>query len=467
MSDVETESVAVDLSPVEVYRRVDGRALLERGERGWRETYVATDPVASFRYRRTDDGDGLERLRAWLDSVGTGTYDTEAGAFGYVGYDVAKEIEDLPDDTVRDFDLPDIAFDCYDAVLKVREGSVLIEAVDHGGRDGSPGERVRELAERLRSDDGGHEAERDGRSRSAVRSSEVGSNFDRADYLAAVETVKEYIREGDTFQANISQRLGFTSDASPLELYAALRETNPGPYMGLLEYDGAAIVSSSPELLVRTEGRDLKARPIAGTRPRGETDRDDDDLRSELTASEKERAEHSILVDLTRNDLGTVSTHGSVTVDRFMDVVPYAEVQHLESVVAGELRDGKDLVDAIRAVFPGGTVTGAPKPRTLEIIEEVEPTERGPYTGSMGRIGLDGDATMNILIRTVVNEGDQFYLQVGGGVVHDSEPVAEYEETLQKAEGVLNALETSGRGDEGDQPSAARTGGPGGREGGR
>ncbi len=441
MDAIRRERVDADLAPTTVYRRLGATALLEPQDRGWPTPLVAADPVASFRYRRESGTDGLHELREWLVDVGVSPdtesegwrSETAAGAIGYLGYDLAAEMETLPDETSRDIDLPDIAFDLYDTVARFTEDAVVVEAVEHDHQRRPAAQRVADFADRLRSGEGPPER--------GVDASNVASNFSREAYERAVETVKRRVREGDTFQANVSQRIAFESDASPLSLYATLREANPAPYMGLLEVDGEAVVSTSPELLLRKSGTDLRTRPIAGTRPRGDDTEEDEALRSELTTSEKERAEHSILVDLVRNDLGLVSRHGSVSVDRFLETVPYAAVQHLESVVTGDLRAGHDLIDAVRSVFPGGTVTGAPKPRTLAIIDEVEPTERGPYTGSMGRIGFDGDATLNILIRTVVSEGERHYLQVGGGVVHDSDPASEYEETLQKARAILDALD--------------------------
>ncbi|MDY6780564.1 MAG: anthranilate synthase component I family protein, partial [Halobacteria archaeon] len=300
-----------------------------------------------------------------------------------------------------------------------------------------------ERAERMGREVDEHDFDAEGsEGQPSVEVESVESNFDRQTYEEAVERVQERIREGETFQANISQRLGFDTDAEPVEVYSALRRTNPAPYMGLFELDSGSVVSTSPELLLRKTGDELRTRPIAGTRPRGDDESEDEELRDDLKASEKERAEHSILVDLERNDLGKVSEYGTVTVERFMETVRYPEVQHLESVVTGNARDGTGAFDALAAMFPGGTVTGAPKPRTLSIIEEVEPTERGPYTGSLGHVSLTGDATFNILIRTVVTDGSRSYLQVGGGVVHDSDPSEEYAETLDKAKGVLNALES-------------------------
>ena len=425
------------LSPVAVFDGIDADVVLENGERGWDATYVAAEPVDTFEYLRERDGNEgcFERLGRWLDDLPETEEPLAPGAYGFVGYDASKETEEVPDDTERDFEVPDAWFGFYDTVAVLGDDGAYVEAVEHDGQSAQPEERAKrfvELIETLESTDETAEVS---------KATERRSNFERDGYEKAVRRVKERIREGETFQANISQRLSFESDASALALYARLRETNPAPYMGLIDRDGWSVVSSSPELLVRAEGDSLRTRPIAGTRPRGEREREDEAMRDELAANEKERAEHSILVDLARNDLGKVARYGTVEVESFMDVVPYSEVHHLESVVTAERRDGTDSLDALRAVFPGGTVTGAPKPRTLRIIEDVEPTERGPYTGSMGRFSLNGDAIFNILIRTAVRDGDTYHLQVGGGVVHDSEPAREYEETLQKARGVLNALE--------------------------
>lgn len=433
---------APSVSPVKAYELLSADTLLENGVRGWDETFVCANPSSEFVHHRRHDGDCFSRLSDWFSTLPTEADEkTAVGAYGFAGYDVVKEYEDVEtyvdedDVTERDMNVPDGFFRFYDTVAVVREDETVVEAVEHDGQDAPSEDRAENFVKLLNSDVK--------RELSSVVTSEVRSNFEREEYEEAVRLVKEYVREGDTFQANISQRLSFESDAEPIDLYARLRETNPSPYMGLIEGDGWAVVSSSPELLVRAEGDALTTRPIAGTRPRAKEDETvDNQLRDELRASEKERAEHAILVDLARNDLGKVAEYGTVDVDRFAEVVPYSEVQHLESVVTAERRDGATALDALGAVFPGGTVTGAPKPRTLGIIEELEPTERGPYTGTMGRVSLNGDATFNILIRTAVRDGKTYHLQVGGGVVHDSVPEDEYEETLQKAEGVLNALET-------------------------
>jgi len=278
--------------------------------------------------------------------------------------------------------------------------------------------------------------------------------------------VKAYVRDGDTFQANVSQRLRAPAAVHPVEAYDALRAVNPAPYSGLIEFSrgrgtsgseadragdapaGVDLVSASPELLLERvpsddpeRGARLVTEPIAGTRPRGETAEADDALEAELTGDAKERAEHAMLVDLERNDLGKVSRFGTVDVAEYRRVDRYSEVMHLVSLVEGEARPDVGVADAIAACFPGGTITGAPKPRTMAIIDELEETRRGPYTGSMVAAGFDGRATLNIVIRTLVRRAAEYHLRVGAGIVHDSEPDAEYEETLAKARALVTAAD--------------------------
>jgi anthranilate synthase component 1 len=223
--------------------------------------------------------------------------------------------------------------------------------------------------------------------------------------------------------------------------FAALRRVNPAPYSALVEFPGVDLVSASPELLLDCHGDRLVTEPIAGTRPRGETPAEDRDLERELLDSEKEHAEHAMLVDLERNDLGKVSEYGSVDVTQYRRIDRYSEVMHTVSKVEGERRADASVADAIAAVFPGGTVTGAPKPRTMEIIDELERTRRGPYTGAIGVVGFDERATLNMTIRTLVRSDDQYYLRVGAGIVHDSDPEAEHEETLDKGRALVRAMD--------------------------
>jgi len=265
--------------------------------------------------------------------------------------------------------------------------------------------------------------------------------------MERVTRCQEYIAAGDIYQANLSHRFavglgghsaGTGDEAS--SLYARLRQVNPAPFSALLEFDEVSVVSSSPERLVRLNGRLAETRPIAGTRPRGSTLTEDRHLAEDLLTNNKERAEHLMLVDLERNDLGRVCKYGSVRADEFMIVERYSHVSHLVSNIRGQLRDELDGFDLIRAMFPGGTITGVPKIRCMEIIESLEPIRRGLYTGSLGYIGWSGDVDMNIIIRTLVLKENRGYLQVGAGIVADSDPAREYDETLYKAGALIEAL---------------------------
>lgn len=270
------------------------------------------------------------------------------------------------------------------------------------------------------------------------------SEISKSAFEKMVRRAKAYIRAGDIYQANLSQRFPFSFKGSPLRLYSALRRTNPSPFCSVLKMGDQFIASSSPELLVAKKGRQLVTRPIAGTRPSGRKGPERRHLTRELLTNEKERAEHLMLVDLERNDLGRVSEWRSVRVKDFMRVEKYARVQHLVSEITGRLRPEKDAFDVIRAMFPGGTITGCPKLRSMEIIDELEPVRRGIYTGSLGYVGFDGDLELNIVIRTLVLKGAQGHLQVGAGIVADSDPGREYEETLAKGEALAEALIEAG-----------------------
>ncbi len=265
----------------------------------------------------------------------------------------------------------------------------------------------------------------------------------QAEYEHRVRQVKEYIHAGDTFQANISQQLTGTSTCPPPRIFRALRDGNPAPYSALIEFPEIDLMCASPELLLECKNGTVTTEPIAGTRPRGSTIASDEANEGELRQDEKERAEHAMLVDLERNDIGKVTEVGTVTVDEYRRIDRYSSVMHLVSRISGELRDDKTVIDAVASLFPGGTITGAPKPRTMEIIDEVEQTPRSPYTGSIGVFGFDDRATLNIIIRTIVRETDEFSLRVGGGIVHDSVPEKEYQETLDKAQGLLDAIESA------------------------
>ncbi|MBI2447515.1 MAG: anthranilate synthase component I family protein, partial [Candidatus Omnitrophica bacterium] len=279
---------------------------------------------------------------------------------------------------------------------------------------------------------------------SGLNLTSIKSNFTEEGFCKIVKKAKEYIASGDIFQANLSQRFSVPCSLDPFILYKALRSINPSPFAAYLDLGDLQIVSSSPERLLKLEGRDVQTRPIAGTRPRGKTDEEDRRLSNELILNEKERAEHIMLVDLERNDLGRVCEYGSVLVDEFLVLEEYSHVFHIVSNVVGKMRHGMDCFDLLRAGFPGGTITGCPKVRCMEIIDELEPVTRNIYTGSIGYLSFNGDMDLNIVIRTLILTKGIGYLQVGAGIVADSDPVREYYETLYKAEALFKAVDIVG-----------------------
>ncbi|MBX0285882.1 aminodeoxychorismate synthase, component I [Halomicroarcula sp. F28] len=420
------------------------------GQSGW--GYFATTPAA-FTEVGPDDGPALSALADALadDHLVRGDCDVPypCGAIGWLSYDVVRDLESLPDSAVADRALPRLQIGTYDRVAAWEEprGEGPVELtitacprLDDHDSVGVAYEFARQHAlELAREVTEGDPAV--GEPPVTADSAAFESDCTRESFAERVRTVQEYIHDGDTFQANISQRLSAPAAVHPVEAFDALRRVNPAPYSALVEFPGVDLVSASPELLLDRDGDELVTEPIAGTRPRGSTPEDDERLADDLRADEKERAEHAMLVDLERNDLGKVSQFGSVEVTDYRRVDRYSEVIHLVSEVRGRLRSRATLADAIAAVFPGGTITGAPKPRTMEIIDEVESTRRGPYTGSIGIFGFDGRATLNIVIRTLVRYGDEYHLRVGAGIVHDSEPDREYEETLDKGRALVTAVD--------------------------
>ena len=382
------------------------------------------------------------------------------GAFGWLSYDVARELESFPaDGAVDDRGLPRLQAAVYPTLASWAEprtdGGVVLRITscprlaDHADADAAYDAGLAaagDLIGRIR--DGDPSVAPD-----PAVGDESGTTFEsdcgREAYAERVRRVKESIRAGDTFQANVSQRLTAPAAVHPVTAYAALRARNPAPYSGLVEFPGVDLVSASPELLLRREpvdddpdaGARLETEPIAGTRPRGSDPGTDDALEAELTGDEKERAEHAMLVDLERNDLGKVSTYGSVSVPEYRRVDRYSEVMHLVSLVEGAERADRSPADTLAAVFPGGTITGAPKPKTMAIIDALEGTRRGPYTGAMFAAGFDGRLVANIVIRTLVRTGGEYHLRVGAGIVHDSDPEAEYEETLAKARALVRSVD--------------------------
>jgi len=365
------------------------------------------------------------------------------GAVGYVGYEVAAGFERVPrHDT--EVPVPDMAFMLADIVIAfdhARRVMQVIAPVRPGAAPAAAYDRaLGRIDAALRRIDAGPAGARLGAVGVAAEVP-LTAETTREEFLASVKRAKEYIEAGDVFQVVLSQRFSAPYEGDGLDLYRVLRAVNPSPYMFYLRTRDVTLVGSSPEPLVRVEGESVLTRPLAGTRPRGADLAEDGRLRADLLADEKERAEHVMLVDLGRNDLGRVCTPGSVTVDELMEVENYSHVMHIVSNVTGTLAPDRTAFDALRATFPAGTVSGAPKIRAMEIIRELEPAARGPYAGTVGYVGLDGAMDMCITIRTFVIAGGRAYLQSGAGIVADSDPQREYEETLHKAEALHRALE--------------------------
>jgi anthranilate synthase component 1 len=440
---------------------------VEGGEQWARYTFLGTRPAAGWRLRGdrvdwwtpaggwepVDCDDPMEDLRRRLEERNApeiqGLPRLWGGAVGFFAYDIVRQFERLPDPPPDDLDLPDGLFVFTDIVLAIdnllgRARAVASVEVPAGAdsedvraRYDAAGARIDDVIERLRRGVAPpplsvpDEPESD---------PAFSSSMERAAFEEAVDRAKEHIRAGDVFQVVLSQRLSMELDAPPFDLYRVLRSVNPSPYLYFLELDGLTLIGSSPEVLVRVEGGTVTVRPIAGTRPRGADPEADRVMARDLLSDEKELAEHRMLVDLGRNDVGRVADFGSVSVVDLMVVERYSHVLHMVSQVEGTLKPGLGSVDVLRACFPAGTVSGAPKIRAMEIIDELEPVRRGPYAGAVGHLGYGG-TTMDtaITIRTVVVTDGNAYVQAGAGIVVDSDPAREYDETLNKARALLRA----------------------------
>ncbi|MGB3633132.1 MAG: anthranilate synthase component I [Rubrobacteraceae bacterium] len=442
----------------------------EGGERFGRYSFLGFDPKRTLSYRdgvyTVVDADGVREIpaedpfRGLAEILGKKSVAPlphlpafVGGAVGYFSYDAVRYLEHLPGAPPDDLNVPEAYFAITDTLVvfdHLRHRILIVALVDAGRLRDVEGEGfaaayrraaddIRRVAERLSApltsrglDDG------------AIGAPEVFSNKTRTEYEESVEKAKEYIRAGDAFQVVPSQRFrAEIGDLDPLLLYRGLRTVNPSPYMTYLKLGDLYIVGASPEPLVRVEGDRVMTRPVAGTRWRGASPEEDTALMEELLADEKERAEHVMLVDLGRNDLGRVSETGTVELANFMDVERYSHVMHIVSTVEGKLKDGLTALDALAAAFPAGTVSGAPKVRAMEIIDELEPTRRGPYAGATGYYGVDGRLDTCITLRTALVKDGTAYFQAGGGVVADSVPTLEYEESRNKAGAMVRALEVA------------------------
>ncbi len=369
------------------------------------------------------------------------------GAVGYAAYDAVRYVERLPNPPPDDRNLPDLCFAFYDRMVIFDHINKTIAAVAHAhvnpddlrGCYASACQRVDRLVERLQ------QGVADLQLTDVAPIGEVSlpyqSNFEPEAYEAAVSRCKEYIKAGDVFQVVLSQRLQTETKARSFDIYRTLRVVNPSPFLFYLKSGPLCLIGSSPEIMARVEGDRLTIRPLAGTRRRGRTEEEDALLGAELLADPKERAEHIMLVDLGRNDVGRVAVYGSVQLSDVMTVERYSHVMHLCSTVTGRLQPGKTAFDALRSCLPAGTLSGAPKVRAMEIIDELEPHRRGPYGGAVGYLDFSGNMDTCIALRTLVLKGQTAYLQAGAGIVADSVPSSEREETLNKARGLLRALE--------------------------
>jgi anthranilate synthase component 1 len=369
------------------------------------------------------------------------------GAVGYAGYDAVRYVERLPQPPPDDRHLPDLCFAFYDRMVIFDHINKTIAAVAHAHVDAADlrrsyqaaCDRVDRLVERLQQ--GSAELQLTDIAPLGEVTLPYRSNFEPAAFEAAVEKCKEYIKAGDIFQVVLSQRLQTETQARPFDIYRTLRVVNPSPFLFHVKAGPLCLVGSSPEIMVRVEGGKVTIRPLAGTRRRGKDEDEDARLAAELLADPKERAEHIMLVDLGRNDVGRVAVYGSVQLSDVLSVERYSHVMHLCSTVTGRLQPGKTAFDALRACLPAGTLSGAPKVRAMEIIDELEPCKRGPYGGAVGYVDFSGNMDTCIALRTLVLQGQTAYLQAGAGIVADSIPASEREETLNKARGLLRALE--------------------------
>lgn len=449
------EMVADLETPVSAFLKINrgGNSFLlesvEGGERIARYSFIGTEPYKIIKTSGKDKIDPLPLIEQELDKYKivhvNGLPRFSGGAVGYLAYETATRFEELPTPDADPLGLPESLFMFVDTMLVFDHVTHRIKILSHARLDGNieeeyakAVERIEELADRLNQPLTQNQGSKT--VHKSINSLELSSNFSREEFEQTVLKIKEYITEGEAIQVVLSQRLAQPTSVPPFEIYRALRSINPSPYMFFLDFKDFHIIGASPEILVRVEDGMVMTRPLAGTRPRGKTPDEDNKLEQELKQDEKERAEHIMLVDLGRNDIGRVSQPGSVEVSELMEVERYSHVMHLVTHVQGKLRNDMSVIDALRACFPAGTVSGAPKVRAMQIIAELEPEKRGPYAGAAGYFSFSGNMDMAIAIRTMVVSKGTAYTQAGCGIVYDSVPEREYEETMSKARALLKAV---------------------------
>jgi anthranilate synthase component 1 len=427
---------------------------VEGGQRLARYSFIGTEPYRVLTTRAEDRTNPLQLIEEELNRYKivpvSGLPRFSGGAVGYLAYETVTRFEELPSPDPDPLGLPESLFMFVDTMLVFDHVTHKIKVLSHVHLDGDieaayqeAVDKIDELIDRLN-----QPIKPSQRAKAAphpMNENKLGSNFSREDFQASVLKVKQYITAGEAIQVVLSQRLAQPTDAAPFEIYRALRTINPSPYMFFLDFTDFYIIGASPEILVRVEDGMVMTRPLAGTRPRGESPSEDASLEQELSGDEKERAEHIMLVDLGRNDIGRVSQPGTVEVSDLMEIERYSHVMHLVTHVQGRLRPDLSAFDALRACFPAGTVSGAPKIRAMEIIAELEPEKRGAYAGAAGYLSFTGNMDMAIAIRTMVVKNGIAYTQAGCGIVYDSIPESEYEESINKARALLKAIDQAER----------------------
>ena len=427
-----------------IFRNEDNSFILDSAmdpKKLGRYSFIGFNPFKIIKYKNTKENP-LDNLRNELNKykVENNTHlPFIGGAVGYLSYDLGNYIEHLPRTAKDDTNVYDLYFGLYNLVI-------VVDHLENKTYIATPNLNI-EKEEKLIIDIENKikKAEINGieeicYEEKKVEPIKLNSNFTKANFENSVRKVQDYIRQGDIYQANLTQRFNGKTTLSSYELYRDLRKVSPAPFGALLNFEHSKILSNSPERFIKCIDNKVETRPIKGTRPRGKTIEEDLRLQEELRNSEKDRAELLMIVDLERNDIGRVSKIGSVKVPELFVIEPYANVNHLVATVEGRLKDNLDCIDVIKATFPGGSITGAPKIRAMEIIDELEPTQRNVYTGSIGYIGFNGDMDLNIAIRTIIKQGENVYFQVGGGMTWDSNPEDEYQETLDKAKSIMKAL---------------------------
>lgn len=455
-------------TPVSQFSKIMGKysfllESVEGGEKIARYSFLGCDPKIVFKSKGTSiqiiykngsherieklSGNPFEHLRTLIKKYEPhkieGLPRFHGGAVGYIGYDMVRFIEEIPDKNPDDLKLPDCQFMIVDTIIAFDHVKHKIIIISNAFIDDDPGlsykkavKKIENVIKKIKKNSKVKPVEIE----KYKKSSKIISNTSKEKFIDSVEKAKDYIKAGDVIQVVLSQRFKSKISIPPFDIYRMLRTINPSPYMFYIQFDGLKLIGSSPEIMVTLEGSIANIRPIAGTRPRGLNEEEDSANQKELLNDEKEKAEHIMLVDLARNDLGRVCESGSVNISKFMEVEKYSHVMHIVSNVSGRLKKDKDAFALLKASFPAGTVSGAPKVRAMEIIEELESVKRGPYAGAVGYFDFYGGLDTCIAIRTIIVKNDEAYVQAGAGIVLDSNPESEYRETQNKAFALLKAL---------------------------